>query len=265
MRAWYESVVIGLSALGVLGAVVVSVSTAERYVYGLDGASSPLTSVIASLGTVGQRAAVIENTVLVEEDVQVSATTTLNAEDAPDGADDLPLEEGEEEHVVPQNSRDTDTFPDVLGKQFLSTDEARELLALHNAARREKGIAPLSLAPYLTESAQEWANTLASRGCVLEHSESGYGENIYYSRKYGSNQTPREPQEVMQAFLDEALSYDYASNVCTGEVCGHYTQIMWADTERVGCAKSLCLSDEREEIWVCHYDPQGNIDGQSPY
>ncbi len=146
------------------------------------------------------------------------------------------------------------------------TLENDTLLMLHNKARAAHGVAPLSWSPVLEKSATAWADTLASRGCTLAHSGKTYGENIYYSRKYGAGQTPRKPAEIMDSFLAEETFYDHATNACvTGEVCGHYTQIMWANTTEVGCAKSLCLSDERKEIWVCHYSPKGNIEGLSPY
>lgn len=148
----------------------------------------------------------------------------------------------------------------------LSEREVSELLKMHNSVRATKDVPPLIWSQELAQSAEDWADTLANRGCVLEHSGNQYGETIYYSRKYGPHQTARTPDEVMQGFLAEAPLYTYETNSCKeGEICGHYTQIMWADTQRVGCAKSLCLSDERKEIWVCHYDPPGNIEGLKPY
>lgn len=144
--------------------------------------------------------------------------------------------------------------------------EEEELLALHNAARRAIGVSALQWSPELALSAARGAAKLKARGCVLDHTGSGYGENVYYSRKYGSEQTPRTPQEVMQAFMVEKKFYDPDSNTCDdGKICGHYTQIVWENSTEVGCAKRLCITDEREEVWVCQYDPGGNIEGLRPY
>ncbi len=148
----------------------------------------------------------------------------------------------------------------------LTEAEIKSILSLHNSARREDGVDSLTWSSVLTKSAQSWAHSLAVRDCALEHSGGPYGETIYYSRKYGSGQTPRKPAEVMDAFLDEKQFYNYAKNTCkAGEICGHYTQIVWGTTTEVGCARSLCIDDEREEVWVCHYNPQGNIEGLRPY
>ncbi len=43
---------------------------------------------------------------------------------------------------------------------------------------------------------------------------------------------------------------------------GHYTQLVWRSTRRVGCAKVECGGNV---IIVCNYDPPGNVLGQRPY
>uniref|UniRef100_A0A5S6QQU5 SCP domain-containing protein n=1 Tax=Trichuris muris TaxID=70415 RepID=A0A5S6QQU5_TRIMR len=44
--------------------------------------------------------------------------------------------------------------------------------------------------------------------------------------------------------------------------CGHYTQVVWADTELVGCGMSRCShilnAPGHRFILVCHYWPSGN-------
>ncbi len=154
--------------------------------------------------------------------------------------------------------------------QSLVTEERQSILEAQNRVRAEKGIVPLVWSSALAESAQAWADTSAARGCALAHSGGSHGEVVYYSRKYGSTLsalTPRTPQEIIDAFTAESSFYTYKNNSCLpGKICGHYTQIMWADSTSVGCAKSICQAQgERKEIWVCHYDPRGNIEGVKPY
>ena len=43
----------------------------------------------------------------------------------------------------------------------------------------------------------------------------------------------------MSAWVSEAADYDYATNTCSA-VCGHYTQIVWRDTQDVGCGIKNC-------------------------
>jgi hypothetical protein len=40
---------------------------------------------------------------------------------------------------------------------------------------------------------------------------------------------------------------------------GHYTQIIWPGTQRVGCAIGRSASSD---VLVCRYWPSGNVDGQ---
>lgn len=51
---------------------------------------------------------------------------------------------------------------------------------------------------------------------------------------------------------------------CVG-VCGHYTQLVWANTRFVGCARWHCSGLRYPSSIVCDYGPGGNINGQRPY
>jgi pathogenesis-related protein 1 len=68
-------------------------------------------------------------------------------------------------------------------------------------------------------------------------------------------------------WADEAGDYDYRTNRCkSGAQCGHYTQIVWADTQRVGCGVATCnMLGTRGQFVVCDYEPPGNFVGQKPY
>ncbi|WP_051341192.1 pathogenesis-related family 1 protein [Azospirillum halopraeferens] len=138
-------------------------------------------------------------------------------------------------------------------------DRFEGIVAAHNAVRAEVGVPPLEWSQDLADRAQGWADTLGRRGCAMEHSSgSGYGENLAWAS--GATMSPRE---VVERWAAERRHYDYAANACApGEVCGHYTQVVWDSTRRVGCGKATC---GREEVWVCNYDPPGNIIGRKPY
>ncbi|MBT3220365.1 MAG: hypothetical protein HN348_14865 [Proteobacteria bacterium] len=62
--------------------------------------------------------------------------------------------------------------------------------------------------------------------------------------------------------LWEQEYYNYGTNGCS-DGCGHYTQLVWSSTERVGCAFDNCA--DGSEIWMCTYDPPGNVVGEKPY
>lgn len=42
---------------------------------------------------------------------------------------------------------------------------------------------------------------------------------------------------------------------------GHFTAMVWKATRRLGCAKGNCPG---QNLWVCQYDPPGNMMGAFP-
>ena len=86
-----------------------------------------------------------------------------------------------------------------------------------------------------------------AKKCVWKHSDKNarktakylsVGENLSY--KYGTGYNPDFKTAVKKAvkgWAGEAKYYNYFRNKCDyGRVCGHYTQLVWAKTEAVGCA-----------------------------
>jgi pathogenesis-related protein 1 len=76
---------------------------------------------------------------------------------------------------------------------------------------------------------------------------------------------------VIDAWASEAYYYDYATNKSNtlGKPVGHYTQIIWKNTTKVGCGKAIAKKFEFNnvyyEIQVCRYSLPGNIIGEKPY
>ncbi len=146
-----------------------------------------------------------------------------------------------------------------------------QMLAAHNQVRREVGVPELVWSESLAELAQDWADTLISDSGGLRHRPAAerdngrIGENLSSSYWSAPGGALRSPQRAVQGWIDEKADYDYASNTCaTGKVCGHYTQMVWADTTEVGCAVAR-NADLTQDVWVCNYAPMGNIVGQRPY
>ena len=132
---------------------------------------------------------------------------------------------------------------------------AREMVSAHNAVRAEVDVAPLQWSDELAAIARKWAATLLARRQFL-HSDSGYGENLFAIT--GGSVTPAT---VVGHWASESRNFDYRSNACRG-LCGHYTQIVWRESRKVGCAMAR---GGGREVWVCDYDPPGNWLGQRPY
>ncbi|WP_404366616.1 CAP domain-containing protein [Corallococcus coralloides] len=150
------------------------------------------------------------------------------------------------------------------------TQFARDMLDAHNAARAaakptpSPALEPLTWDPSVEETARKWVEQ-----CQFKHNDGrgNAGENIAAA-------TPGlwDAKGAVKGWVDEAADYDYASNTCkAGEVCGHYTQVVWRNTRRLGCATKRCTTNSPFggsspwDFWVCNYAPPGNFTGQRPY
>lgn len=130
----------------------------------------------------------------------------------------------------------------------------------HNNLRTPLGVSAVSWSNELGAWAQARANQLAANNCQLAHRPAGadaYGENLFWSSNAST------ATSVVARWAAEKSSYDHATNSCSGQTCGHYTQVVWAATTSIGCGMASCPNGG--EVWVCNYSPQGNVQGQSPY
>jgi pathogenesis-related protein 1 len=130
------------------------------------------------------------------------------------------------------------------------------MLNAHNVERARVGTPSLAWSEQLADRAHGWAVTLITRGTFVPRRDGVFGENLYEIS--GRSATP---QDVVNAWASERAAYHYETNTCSGR-CGHFTQIVWRDTKLVGCGVARGRS---REIWVCNYDPPGNIVGERPY
>ncbi|XP_077770023.1 GLIPR1-like protein 1 isoform X1 [Canis aureus] len=120
----------------------------------------------------------------------------------------------------------------------------------------------------LAKTAKAWANT-----CRFEHNSclsKSYechptfqyiGENIWLG-----GLSIFSPKSAVDAWFNETEYYDYDTLSCT-KVCGHYTQVVWANSYKVGCAVTMCpkLGGYETVIFVCNYGPAGNYLNRPPY
>ncbi len=136
---------------------------------------------------------------------------------------------------------------------------------MHNAARAQVGVPDLIWDPTLAATAQAYANK-----CVYQHSGApNLGENI------AANTPANVPVSApMKDWAGEKADYDYNTNSCVpNKQCGHYTQIVWKTTKRLGCAVTICPANSSPfasvsgpwDFWVCNFAPPGNYVGQKPY
>lgn len=65
--------------------------------------------------------------------------------------------------------------------------------------------------------------------------------------------------DCIDSWAGERAQWQYGLGpTSTGADVGHYTQIIWADTQQVGCGKAYCQGSWAYQL-VCNYGPGGNI------
>ena len=90
----------------------------------------------------------------------------------------------------------------------------------------------------------------------------GLGENLAYSASFGRIHSELVPE--IGWYDEEEPNYNYATGTSNGGVIGHFTQMVWKDTEEIGCAER---TRQRDDGWtytysVCRYNPTGNWIGE---
>ncbi|NXB07875.1 CRIS2 protein, partial [Cnemophilus loriae] len=149
----------------------------------------------------------------------------------------------------------------ALGALSSSRAEQQKLIVdRHNALRR--GVKPtasnmmkMEWYPPAAENAQYWANQ-----CTLRHSPPNLrrtnvlcGENLFMSS------APFSWSDVLQAWYNEEKNFKYGTGARTkGAMFGHYTQLIWYNSYKVGCGVSYCPTGPYKYFYVCQYCPAGN-------
>ena len=136
-----------------------------------------------------------------------------------------------------------------------------QFVDLHNQERSSLGLADLAWSDELAAHAQQWANAMAFKDEV-SHSGSGQGENIWFGE---NNSATIEDMYILwlnekQFFVESMTVPDNCSE--SWEKCGHYSQIVWSQTTKIGCAAA---ASQTQDYVVCRYDPPGNVIGQKAY
>jgi pathogenesis-related protein 1 len=148
----------------------------------------------------------------------------------------------------------------------ITTAEANALVEYHNRVRREVGVGPLQWSAALARVAQDWANRLGQSGKLEHRPDEGplatpYGENLAFDA------TVLKGAEMWYSEIGSYAKGTPIPEDFYSFKAGHYTQMVWRGTQRVGCGKSTVVRGEYEGLvtLVCNYDPPGNVLGQKPY
>uniref|UniRef100_A0A7N8WIN5 Cysteine-rich secretory protein LCCL domain containing 2 n=1 Tax=Mastacembelus armatus TaxID=205130 RepID=A0A7N8WIN5_9TELE len=155
-----------------------------------------------------------------------------------------------------------------------------EIIQLHNKLRSEVYPTASNMEHMVWDDDLERSATQWSEQCHWDHGPEhllmSIGQNlgVHWGRY-------RSPAFHVQSWYNEVKDYTYpyshecnpwCPERCSGPMCTHYTQLVWATTSRVGCAVHVCpRMNVWGEIWenavylVCNYSPKGNWIGEAPY
>jgi pathogenesis-related protein 1 len=158
----------------------------------------------------------------------------------------------------------------------LTTAEINEILQIHNQARSKVGVAPLKWDCTLAKYAQQWVDrdqwkhsSDADYRSLLPPSYATFtGENLAVVA--GARRQVVKDGPLM--WLAEQSDWNTATAKCKpGKVCGHYTQVVWRKTTKIGCGinRDATVMGARwkgqTQFLSCNYNPAGNVMGQKPY
>ncbi|XP_019124299.2 serotriflin [Larimichthys crocea] len=153
------------------------------------------------------------------------------------------------------------------GSTEVTSSVKREIVDKHNALRRNvrpsaSDMLKMSWDNEAAANALRWAKT-----CSMDHSSKsarkisgfGCGENLYMASYKNSW------SNAIQSWYDEIEDWRYGVGSTNGGVVGHFTQVVWAKSYKIGCALAHCPNSRYKYFYVCQYCPPGNYQLARPY
>ncbi|XP_037369853.1 glioma pathogenesis-related protein 1 [Talpa occidentalis] len=154
------------------------------------------------------------------------------------------------------------TLPDIENEDFI-----KDCVRMHNKFRSEvnpiaSDMLYMSWDPALAQIAKTWA-----KECLFKHNPRlsqklhtnfhTLGENIWTG-----SLSAFSVSSAITSWYSEVEYYDFEDRKCT-RVCGHYTQVVWANSYKVGCAVQFCprvsgVPFSNAAHFICNYGPAGN-------
>ncbi|KAK9882206.1 hypothetical protein WA026_019718 [Henosepilachna vigintioctopunctata] len=168
--------------------------------------------------------------------------------------------------------------PSGIYEQGVSAADRSTIVNKHNYLRglisqgkvagqpRATNMKHMQYSTILEQKAQEIANSCEFRHVTVTGTPwSWVGQNLYLHMSTGYG-TGANWNEAIQSWFDEHKIYRFGSGFSSGT--GHYTQMVWADTDNVGCGYAYYAKYggfKYQKLYVCNYGPGGNYVGQNPY
>lgn len=135
------------------------------------------------------------------------------------------------------------------------------IVRLHNEVREAAGVDPISWDSNLARDAKAYAEQLAKTGRWAHSANSdrpGQGENLWMGTHAAFRLDEMVGAWSREGRMFHAGAFPQVSKTGNWDDVGHYTQMIWPGSIRVGCAVQ---SSARYDYLVCRYSPAGNVMG----
>jgi len=137
----------------------------------------------------------------------------------------------------------------------LNPKEKQDIVALHNKERQAIGGSNVMAVTWdddLASLAQEWTDSCNNRH---GHMKLPDGRAVGQNRAWSGVSV----LDLAQGWVDEKSIYNVRSGRCNQhwKKCGHYAQMIWHNTVKVGCGITECPGMGLN--LVCDYYPGGNV------
>jgi uncharacterized protein YkwD len=138
-----------------------------------------------------------------------------------------------------------------------------EWLSEHNKERARLGANPLVWDAKLAAAAAGHAAFMAKTD-EYEHANQVDGPNVQGENMWMGTRGAYAATDMVGSWIAENVDFvpgvfPKVSKTGNWADIGHYTQLIWPDTQHVGCALA---GNARDEYVVCRYFPAGNVLGE---
>ena len=157
------------------------------------------------------------------------------------------------------------------GSSF-TEQEKSAYMKVHNDARGEVGSPAVVWDTKLANEAQKFADYLASTGSFRHANEFSawkrdMGENLAWNHEKDAAKTAAEQWYEEKEIFQRLGTNGKNPTRYSGAAIGHYTQMVWQDTTKIGGGKAQYATGPNKGAWIVvgKYAPGGNYPGQYAY
>ncbi|XP_063274480.1 peptidase inhibitor 16-like [Prinia subflava] len=147
----------------------------------------------------------------------------------------------------------------------LSDEEKKIILDEHNKYRSQVSPPAKGMMKMTWDTDLEFAAQKHAKNCIWGQNGSPGRVNLF------ATTSTLDVKLAIEEWNEERKFYNLTTSTCDpGQTCDNYIQMVWGDTNRVGCGKSSCkkmdgIETENVQLFVCRYFPPVSRKKGVPY